>query len=357
MIVPPDAGTVLPIKRVYSGRVQDNSFSLQGPLGRQTGSMIAVHGTISSHSRGSLINLTIYPADSMIRLLFACASGLLFPILWWILDGAFSAGPLVIVPIFVSLGLLSYPLGLIGVGTQLGYLLDHLQSLFASVPQTATPPPRQEGVPPVVSPPPAVLPSQRPAVDHTWPTRATLMMIGAFALGGLGVLVSCVGIPLIFIPQALDRHQTAKRMVETPCEIVDSRIVEDHSHVTKMERSGSRTKQVPTGEIHTSYMPEFLIRYQVEGTTHETWTYRFEHFSGFTSRSDAEQLLQQFSQGQEYPCWYDPLDPELAVLERSSGAWIVLPFTFFFTAIFFAPSAGAIIVGFVLLRKLRRSRR
>jgi hypothetical protein len=293
----------------------------------------------------------------MIRLLFACASGLLFPILWWILDGAFSAGPLVIVPIFVSLGLLSYPLGLIGVGTQLGYLLDHLQSLFASVPQTATPPPRQEGVPPVVSPPPAVLPSQRPAVDHTWPTRATLMMIGALALGGLGVLVSCVGIPLIFIPQALDRHQTAKRMVETPCEIVDSRIVEDHSHVTKMERSGSRTKQVPTGEIHTSYMPEFLIRYQVEGTTHETWTYRFEHFSGFTSRSDAEQLLQQFSQGQEYPCWYDPLDPELVVLERSSGAWIVLPFTFFFTAIFFAPSAGAIIVGFVLLRKLRRSRR
>ena len=65
----------------------------------------------------------------------------------------------------------------------------------------------------------------------------------------------------------------------------------------------------------------------------------------------------QFIQGQEYPCWYDPLDPELAVLERSSGAWIVLPFAALFTAIFFGPSACAIIVGFVLLRKLRRGGR
>jgi hypothetical protein len=357
MNVPPDAGTLVPIKRIYNGRVQDSSFWLQGPLGKHTGTMLGARGTISSHPRGSLVQMTIYPASSIVRLLIACACGLLIPILWWILDGAISAGPLVMVPIFVILGLVSYALGVIGVGTQLGYLASHLQSLFVSVPQTATPPQPHEAVPPVASPPPVVSPYHRPAIDHTWSARATLMMIGAFVFGGIGVLISCIGIPSIFLAPAFDRHQTAERMVETPCEIVDSRIVEEHTGLTKTERSGSGYKHVPSGEIRTSYKPEFLIRYQVERTAYETWTHRFSHFSGFASRSDAEQVLQQFIQGQEYPCWYDPLDPELAVLERSSGAWIVLPFAALFTAIFFGPSACAIIVGFVLLRKLRRGGR
>ena len=123
-------------------------------------------------------------------------------------------------------------------------------------------------------------------------------------------------------------------MIEVPCEIVDSRI-----------------------ELRNRCKPEFLIRYQVEGTTYETWTHRFKHFSGFATRREAEQVRQQFVQGEEYPCWYDPLDPKTAVLNRSSGAWIILPFAALFTVFFFGPSVCAIIVGFVLLRKLRRGYR
>jgi hypothetical protein len=334
MNVPPDAGTLMSIKRVYTGRAQDNSFRLLGPLGKQTGAKISVHGAISSHPRGSLIQLTIYPASAT-GILFACACGLLCAILWWILDGAFSAGPLFLVPVFALMGLGSYVLGVIGVGTQLGYLVDHLQLLFAGIPQTAVPTPPQTAVPPVVSPPSTAAPPQRrAAVDHAWSTRATFMMIGAFAFGGIGAFVTCTGVTSIFLVPAYNRHQAAARMVETPCEIVGSRI-----------------------ELRKGYKPQFLIRYQVEGTSYETWTHRFEHFSGFETRSDAEQVLQQFVQGEEYPCWYDPLDPETAVLDRRSGAWIVLPFAALFTAFFFGPSACALIVGFVLLRKLRRGYR
>ena len=183
------------------------------------------------------------------------------------------------------------------------------------------------------------------------------MMIAAFGFGGVGVIVSCLGIPSIFLVPAFERHQTAARMVETPCKIVDSRIVANRSHAARMQKEVGGYKQVPTGEINTSYKPNFLIRYQVKGITYETWTHRFEHISGYASRSEAEQVLQQFVKGEAYPCWYDPLAPATAVLDRRSGAWIALPFADLFTVFFLGPGVGAIIVGFVLLRKLRRGRR
>ena len=111
MNVPPDAGTLISIKRVYTGRVQGNSLRLQGPWGKYTGAKIGVHGTVSSHPRGSLIQLTIYPYGSIARFVISCASGLLIPILWWMMDGAFSAGPLFFVAVFAFLGLGSYLLG------------------------------------------------------------------------------------------------------------------------------------------------------------------------------------------------------------------------------------------------------
>jgi hypothetical protein len=335
MNVPPDAGTLMSIKRVYTGRVQDSSFSLQGPWGKHTGATIGVRGTVSSHPCGSSIELTIYPYGAIAKFATSCACGFLIPILWWLMDGAFSAGPLFFVVVFTFLGMGSYVLGLIGVGTQLGYLVDHLQSLFAGNPPVADPPDQQTAVPPVVLPPSTAAPPQRrPAIDHTWSTRATLMMIGAFVMGGAGVFISCTGVTSIFLVPAYNRHRAAARMVETPCEIVDSRI-----------------------ELRKGYIPEMLIRYEVEGTNYETWAYRFEHINGFASQSEAEQVLRKFVQGEKYPCWYDPLDPKIAVLDRRSNAWIVLPFAALFTVFFFGPSVCAVIVGFVLLRKLRRGYR
>lgn len=129
MVVPPDAGTVLRIKRVYGGRVQGDSFSLSGPY-TKNGPTLSVQGTIEPHMRGSRIHLTAYPAGSIMALVIAGLCGILIPVLWWILDGAFSFGPLFLLPVCGVLGAMSYALRLIGVGSQLGYLLNFLQTLF-----------------------------------------------------------------------------------------------------------------------------------------------------------------------------------------------------------------------------------
>jgi hypothetical protein len=79
------------------------------------------------------------------------------------------------------------------------------------------------------------------------------------------------------------------------------------------------------------YRPNVRVRYEVEGKTYDRWTYDAARM--FTS--DREQnvaIVAQFKTDHEYPCWYDPLEPEQVVLTRgySWHAWLflVLPVPF-----------------------------
>ncbi|MDA1051429.1 MAG: hypothetical protein O3C40_13235 [Planctomycetota bacterium] len=146
MVVPPDAGVVfpvrIPIKRVYGGRVHDDTFTLNGPFGKHTGAKLSIRGTIERRADRSLIHLTIYPAGSIFGLILAWLAAIILPCLWWMLDGAFSAPPLYLGGFVGIVGTGSYPLGLIGVPTQLGYLLNYLQALFSGDGPAGIPPRR-----------------------------------------------------------------------------------------------------------------------------------------------------------------------------------------------------------------------
>ena len=37
----------------------------------------------------------------------------------------------------------------------------------------------------------------------------------------------------------------------------------------------------------------------------------------YDQRSRAERTIERFSKGREYPCWYDPLDPQVVVLDKT----------------------------------------
>lgn len=70
----------------------------------------------------------------------------------------------------------------------------------------------------------------------------------------------------------------------------------------------------------TVYRPEFHVNYEVDGRTYNVWTYNIT--ADTTShRASQEEILNNYEIGRSYPCWYDPLDPQVAVLVRGYSAF------------------------------------
>jgi Protein of unknown function (DUF3592) len=78
------------------------------------------------------------------------------------------------------------------------------------------------------------------------------------------------------------------------------------------------------GDDGPMYRAEIRIRYRVDGRDYDTWTYDLlRHYS--TGRKSKDEALAKLVIGNEYPCWYDPDDPGVAVLVRGySWFWIFM---------------------------------
>jgi hypothetical protein len=127
----------------------------------------------------------------------------------------------------------------------------------------------------------------------------------ALFLGGAGTLAWMMFVHLI------PEWRANRHFVPHTCEVVMTRV---------------RQRDGESGPI---YRPDVLIRYQVLGRQYEAWTYSIAEFmdEGYTpAKEEQESALKPFEAGGEFPCWYDPADPSVAVLVRgwSWGAWIML---------------------------------
>lgn len=72
------------------------------------------------------------------------------------------------------------------------------------------------------------------------------------------------------------------------------------------------------------YRPEFRIRYQVEGEPYDADDVYDVTQIYLPDQESATAILGQFEVGQEYPCWYDPINPKRAVLARGYSGWLYL---------------------------------
>jgi len=106
---------------------------------------------------------------------------------------------------------------------------------------------------------------------------------------------------------------------------------------------GKRVAEI-SKEDQTTFRPEVTVRYTVGGHGYEATTF---DATGVYSpdRAECERLLEAFTVGNEYPVWYDPQDPEKAVVKRGYSwvAW-VLPLL---PAAFVAVGVGGLIYMFL----------
>ena len=143
--------------------------------------------------------------------------------------------------------------------------------------------------------------------SSTLGSAGELLFYAAFLLAGCGGLVA------LFAFLVIPEWRVNNEFVERSCVVIQKRIGE--------------TKD----EDGTLYRPEFHIKYEVEGVNYLVWTFDIRMaYSG--GRENAQDILDQFAETTdperpiEYPCWYDPANPESVVLVRRSSWWIWLIF-------------------------------
>lgn len=123
-------------------------------------------------------------------------------------------------------------------------------------------------------------------------------------MGAWSGIVIALGLLACLVAVGYGDWRANFRFHETRCTIVDSMIDTVRS---------SRSKSI------TTYAPVFVVRYDVQGR--ETFSSGFGANSRLASgsRDPSRRIVEDMAIGSEHPCWYDPDDPKVILLDRSLG--------------------------------------
>ncbi len=135
----------------------------------------------------------------------------------------------------------------------------------------------------------------------------TLGSLGELVFFGMFFLAGCAGIVLLVATSLIPEWRVSHEFVETTCVVRGKEIARSD------------------GDEGDVFRPEIQIEYEIAGKKYVTKTYDITgaYSSG---RDDKQAILDQFEIGSRYPCWYDPVDPNTAVLVRGYSliAWLLL---------------------------------
>jgi hypothetical protein len=132
------------------------------------------------------------------------------------------------------------------------------------------------------------------------------------------LLLGCGGTIELLLQFVLPEWRVNHEFVATTCKVLDKRIGERH------------------GEDGPLFRPELKIEYEAGGATYRDWHYDIHQHKidgGYGGgRENAQAILDQFAvsgpaKNVRYPCWYDPMNPYVAVLVRGYRPWFWWAFT------------------------------
>jgi len=139
----------------------------------------------------------------------------------------------------------------------------------------------------------------------------TVGNLGEALFFGIFFIVGCGAMAYMLAALVWPEWRANRQFEETTCTILDKRIASPQRDIlTEVE------PEPPT------YRPEFRVRYETGDGTYEadnvydaTNLYSADHES-------AQAVLDAYRVGEQYPCWYDPIDPGRVVLVRGYSAWL-----------------------------------
>ena len=127
--------------------------------------------------------------------------------------------------------------------------------------------------------------------------------------------IGIAGSSVLFVSLVWPEWRANRQFAETTCTVLAKQVESDGDN---------------------RYRPRLLVRYEVDGAAHESFTY--DAAGQFRwDRAEVEATLDGYEIGQQYPCWYDPIDPARAVLVRGYSGWaylfLLIPASFIVIAI------------------------
>ncbi len=131
--------------------------------------------------------------------------------------------------------------------------------------------------------------------------------VGEALFFGSFFAIGCIALAAIVSVLVWPEWRANRQFAETTCIVIAKRI--DERPATDDEPAG--------------YLPEFEIRYHVAGRVYGSMAYDVTR-SYSPDREAVEAVLDRFEVGNRYPCWYDPIDPQSAVLVRGYSGWLYL---------------------------------
>jgi len=159
----------------------------------------------------------------------------------------------------------------------------------------------------------------------------TLGSLGEAIFFALLLVLGCAGIVAGFVWLVIPEWRVHHGFVETTCLVLQKKLGEKE------------------GDGGTLYRPEIQIEYEVHGIQHYRSTYDINYDGARAYSSDrdaAAAALEPFEKGRAYPCWYDPSQPDVAVVVRGYQGWLWL--VFLVPGSFVAIGAGGLL--YTLLR-------
>ncbi|HEV3137111.1 MAG TPA: DUF3592 domain-containing protein [Pirellulales bacterium] len=124
---------------------------------------------------------------------------------------------------------------------------------------------------------------------------------------GIFLAVGCTAFAFMFALLVWPEWRANRQFAETTCVVLEKQVGERPA-----------TENEPA-----MYLPEIRIRYKVEGGVKEETTYDVTRMYS-ADKQAVQAIVDRFEIGKEYPCWYDPINPDTAVLVRGYSGWLYL---------------------------------
>ena len=164
--------------------------------------------------------------------------------------------------------------------------------------------------------------------NHMWSNEARSISIQTVLLiGQLLILIGCIYY-IYFIYQTDIRPDKIANDTfnETTCFIIDKKLT---------------TRR----DAYYKYRADFLINYNVEGVQYNRWVSANGLDESFKyNKQNQQYLLAQYDTGENYPCYYDPDNPNLSILVQRYN-WVS-------TFPLFIPSVVIMIMLFYLIETM-----
>lgn len=161
-------------------------------------------------------------------------------------------------------------------------------------------------------------------MDFTQTSTRAIFLIGQFLI----VIACVIYVDFLYLSNILPDKKAKESYQQTSCFVISKKLSSKH-------------------HLYRKYRSDFLVSYHVDGVQYTRWVSGNGLDMSFTRNvGELGNILAQYDTGKTYPCWYDPNNPQSAILVARQNWLSIFPLML--------PAVIGLIAFYCMLRNLSR---